>query len=221
MSKNTVKPGLRAKRAKRVVENAEYVSFTRRILRAYGRRVAEGDIEALRSLVLFPSDVDAVTRIAVKGLREFGYSWAEIADRLGVSRQAVQMRYGDKTERGALDQRLVEAGLGVTVATLVEVFADHHPGIPVASQCPTCRYRYPAGTTDCPTNATVRPVLYRRRGEDTKAVSSGLSPIQFADLHDLKTARTNRAASRQAAQPAPRLDQDAPTLFDFGPGGDR
>jgi hypothetical protein len=85
MSKNTVKPGLTTKRAKRVVENSDYASFARRVLRAYARRVATGDVEALRNLVLLPSEVDSITRTAVTGLREFGYSWAEIADRLGVS----------------------------------------------------------------------------------------------------------------------------------------
>ena len=48
MSKNTVKPGLTRKRAKRVVENDQFDAFVRRILAAYARRVATGDIEALR-----------------------------------------------------------------------------------------------------------------------------------------------------------------------------
>ena len=114
------------------------------------------------------SEVDAVTRLAVAGLKRapHRYSWAEIADRLGTTRQAAQMRYGDRTDRGALDRRLVEAGLSVTVPTLVAVFADHHPGSPAASVCPGCGYRYPDGRTDCPTLATVRPLLYRRRSED-------------------------------------------------------
>jgi len=218
MSKTTAKPALTRKRAKRVVENAEYASFARRILRAYARRVADGDVEALRSLVLLPSDVDAVTRTAVHGLREFGYSWSEIADRLGVSRQAAQMRYGDKAERGALDRRLIEAGLGVTVATLVDVFADHHPGIPAASICPGCGYRFPEGVpvVDCPTNSVVRPVLYRRRAEDQAALSR-LSPDQYTDLHNSKAARANRTANT----PAPRPGRGAQPLFQLIPGGGR
>ena len=124
------------------------------------------------------------------------------------------MRYGDRTEPGRLDRRLVEAGLGVSVATLVEVFADHYPGSPTASACPGCGYRYPDQVTDCPTNATVRPVLYRRRGEARQALTA-LSPDQYADLHNLKTARTNRTAVKQAAQPVGEL----PTLFDVHAGG--
>jgi hypothetical protein len=40
------------------------------------------------------SDVDAAVREAVTGLRRYRYSWDEIAQRLGVTRQAAQMRYG-------------------------------------------------------------------------------------------------------------------------------
>jgi hypothetical protein len=203
MSKNTVKPGLTRHRAKRAVENDQFDAFVQRILAAYARRVAAGDIEALSKLAALSSEVDAVTRLAVAGLRQapHGYSWSEIADRLGVSRQAAQMRYGDRTDRGALDRRLVEAGLSVTVATLVSVFADHYPGSPVASVCPGCGYRYPDRVTDCPTNATVRPVLYRRRGEDKQALGR-LTKDQYADLFEPKAIRQHGAASWQAARPA-------------------
>jgi DNA-binding Lrp family transcriptional regulator len=222
MSKNTVKPALtpnRRRRVKRVVENDQFDAFARRILRAYARRVAAGDVEALRSLAALSAEVDAVTRLAVLGLKQrpYAYSWSEIADRLGVSRQAAQMRYGDRTDRGALDRRLVAAGLGVSVAILVEVFADHHPGSPAASVCPGCGYRYPDGVTDCPTNSTVRPVLYRRRGEDTRSLNN-LSSDQFADLHNIKTARAHRAALVPAARRADVSPVDAPALFDLTTG---
>src|SRR5262249_14935905 len=91
MSKNTVRPSLtavRAKRGKRVVENPEYVAFTRRILAGLARRIASGDVEALASLRSLTDEVDSCTRIAVRGLREFGYSWSEIASRMGISRQS-------------------------------------------------------------------------------------------------------------------------------------
>jgi hypothetical protein len=217
MSKNTVKLTLTrkpAKRAKREVENIEFDAFVRRILRAYARRVAAGDVEALRSLAVLSTEVDAVTRLAVAGLKQhpYSYSWSEIADRLGTTRQAAQMRYGDRTDRRTLDRRLVEAGLSVTVATLVQVFADHHPGSPTASVCPGCGYRYPDGVSDCPTNAIVRPLLLRRRSEDRAAIAR-LNPDQFADLHNRSIARIQRAAVRQAAQPAPCPNRHVPTLF--------
>jgi ribosomal protein S20 len=219
MSKNTVKPALtpkpRTKRSRREVENSQFDAFVRRILRAYARRVAAGDVEALHSLSQLSSEVDAVTRLAVAGLRKapYSYSWSEIADRLGVTKQAAQMRYGDRTDRDALDTRLLQAGMGVTVATLVQVFADHHPGSPAASVCPSCGYRYPDGVTDCPSTAVVRPLLLRRRNEDQRAVAR-LSHIQFADLHKPVSARM-RQAGRQAAHLAPPPDLARPSLFDL------
>jgi DNA-binding Lrp family transcriptional regulator len=222
MSKNTVKPALTPKprkRAKRQVETNQFDAFARRILRAYARRVAAGDVEALSALVTLSVEVDAVTREAVAGLRAkpYAYSWSEIADRLGVSRQAVQMRYGDRADRGALDQRILDAGLGVSVATLVAVFADHHPGNPPASLCPACGYRYPEKVTDCPTLTTIRPVLYRRRGEDEASVNQ-LSAIQYADLLSHKAARANRAAARQLGVTTPAGYRPA-ALFDLTGSG--
>jgi ribosomal protein S20 len=220
MSKNTVKdtltPKPRAKRSKREVENAQFEAFVRRILRAYARRVAAGDVEALHSLSALSSEVDAVTRLAVAGLRKapYSYSWSEIADRLGISKQAAQQRYGERTDRGALDRRLLEAGLSVSVATLVQVFADHHPGIPAASVCPGCGYRYPDGVLNCPTNATVRPLLLRRRGEDREAVAR-LNPEQFEDLLKANRSKVTRAATRRPAEPPTTPAYQATSLFDL------
>ncbi|MDQ7910215.1 hypothetical protein RB614_37540 [Phytohabitans sp. ZYX-F-186] len=212
----TGKPAPRRKRAAQPVENAKFDAFVRRILRAYGRRVAAGDIEALASLARLSSEVDATTRLAVASLKNgpYKYSWQEIADRLGTSRQAAQMRYGDKPATGAtLDRRLVEAGMGVTVATLVEVFADHHPGVPAASVCPGCGFRYTDKQTACPSYATVRPLLYRRRHEDQKAVNQ-LTTDQTDDLHGRSTTR-KRAAARQATRPTSPPPRAIPTsLFD-------
>ena len=44
---DTVKNPLTPKRAVRVRENDEYAAFARRVLRAYARRIADGDVEAL------------------------------------------------------------------------------------------------------------------------------------------------------------------------------
>jgi hypothetical protein len=95
--KNTVNTRLTAKAARTVVENDEYAAFTRRILRAYARRIASGDIEALTLITNLGTDVENATRDAVIGLRDHGYSWAEIGSRLGVTRQAAQQRWGSHT----------------------------------------------------------------------------------------------------------------------------
>jgi hypothetical protein len=81
-------------RRRDVVENDEYAAFVRRILVAYARRVATGDVEALRHMVDLSDFLDQAITQAVKGLRAHGYSWAEIGDRLGISRQAAQQRWG-------------------------------------------------------------------------------------------------------------------------------
>jgi len=94
MSKNTVKRALTPNRRRRVVENEEYTAFARRVLCAYSRRIATGDIETLTSMVGLHSDLETAIRHAVIGLRGFGYSWAEIGARLGVSKQAAQQRWG-------------------------------------------------------------------------------------------------------------------------------
>ena len=81
-------------RRRDVVENDEYAAFTRRIIRAYARRVATGDVEALTDMVGLSTLLDQAISEAVTGLRAHGYSWADIAARLGITRQAAQQRWG-------------------------------------------------------------------------------------------------------------------------------
>jgi hypothetical protein len=94
MTRSGVKPALTVNRRRRVVENDEFAAFVRRVVRAHGRRVGTGDVEALADLVALSDHVDHAIGQAVRGLRGFGYSWTEIATRLGVTRQAAQQRWG-------------------------------------------------------------------------------------------------------------------------------
>ena len=95
---STVKTALTPNRRTRArVENDDYAAFARRIVAAHGRRIAAGDVERLRDLVALAEEVDRATAVAVAGLRRAGFSWAEIASRLGITRQAAQQRWGDKT----------------------------------------------------------------------------------------------------------------------------
>ena len=66
---DAVKAGLTPKRPRRQVENDEYSAFVRRILRAYARRVAAGDVEALTSLVAFSHEVETAIRAAIRIVR--------------------------------------------------------------------------------------------------------------------------------------------------------
>ena len=93
-SPDTVKATLTPDRAPRVVQNDEYAAFARRVLRACARRVADGDVEALTLMLGLSGDVDDAIARAVTGLKESGYSWAEIGSRLGITRQAAQQRWG-------------------------------------------------------------------------------------------------------------------------------
>ena len=93
-SRNAVKPRLTANRPRRVVENDDYGAFARRVLAAYARRVASGDVEALAQMTALAADLDTAIGQAVTGLRQAGYSWAEIGLRLGITRQAAQQRWG-------------------------------------------------------------------------------------------------------------------------------
>ena len=94
MTVPAVKKTLTPHRRRDVVENDDYAAFATRVVRAYARRVGTGDVEALPALVALSSDLDVAIGQAVTGLRGFGYSWAEIATRLGVTRQAAHQRWG-------------------------------------------------------------------------------------------------------------------------------
>ena len=97
MTQSTVKPRLTANRRRDVIENDAYAAFTRRVIRAYARRVATGDVEALTDLVGLSNQLDTAILQAVTGLRTCGYSWTEIAARLGITRQAAHQRWGGDT----------------------------------------------------------------------------------------------------------------------------
>jgi len=93
---NTVNRALTSNRRNRArVENDDYAAFARRIVAAHGRRIAAGDVERLRDLVALAEEVDRATDTAVAGLRRVGYSWTEIANRLGITRQAAQQPWGN------------------------------------------------------------------------------------------------------------------------------
>ena len=93
-TRSDVKASLTPKRRARVVENDQYAAFVRRVIVAYSRRVAAGDIDAISDMTNIAAELDDAISQAVAGLRAAGYSWADIAARLGVTRQAAQQRWG-------------------------------------------------------------------------------------------------------------------------------
>lgn len=82
---STVKTPLTPRPRRRdVVDNDAYGAFA--------RRVGNGDVEALPDMFALSAALDESISQAVHGLRGFGYSWAEIGHRLGLTRQAVHQR---------------------------------------------------------------------------------------------------------------------------------
>jgi hypothetical protein len=92
-----VNSSLTLDRRRRITENDEYADFLRRVIRAYSRRVASGDIDAITDMAHLAADFDIAIQQAVTGLRRTGYSWADIGLRLGITRQAAQQRWGSDT----------------------------------------------------------------------------------------------------------------------------
>lgn len=81
--------------ARREVENDEFFGFARRIVKAAGKRVGEGDPVDLAGLVALRKELERVEVEAVGMMRDkYGYSWAEIGRDLGITRQAAQQSYG-------------------------------------------------------------------------------------------------------------------------------
>lgn len=102
---------------KRERETPEYAAMVGRIIRAHGRRVADADPEDLVDLINLRDELDEAIKRAVWGQKANGFSWAQIARCLGVTRQAAQMRYGEKlpqlADAGHYEGDLVEAAEAV------------------------------------------------------------------------------------------------------------
>ena len=82
---------------KRVKETAEYGAFARRIIAGYRRRVGTAaDIGSLRGLVDLRAELDAAINDAGRDLVAAGYTYADLADALGVTRSAAFQRFGGK-----------------------------------------------------------------------------------------------------------------------------
>lgn len=76
------------------VETPEYAAMLERMIKAYGRRVGDGDPVDLTRMAEVVEALEAATRVAVEGLRAAGFSWREVGESLGMSKQAAQQRFG-------------------------------------------------------------------------------------------------------------------------------
>ncbi len=96
------------RRRDRRTEDHKFAAAQGRLLAAQGRRAA-GDLGALADLVAFHKRMPALERLAVAGLRSgpHPYSWADIGDAVGMSRQAACERFG---RQGNPDSGRADAG---------------------------------------------------------------------------------------------------------------
>lgn len=74
-------------------EAPQITAMAGRVLRALARRAEEGDTEALEGLLQLQTQLSEAITAAGMGLHEFGYSFTELADVMGVSRQAARQRF--------------------------------------------------------------------------------------------------------------------------------
>ncbi len=89
-------------------EADEMRKFLGRMMRAMVVRAAAGDLDALVALRQIRGDVDEAVVDAARALHEFRqpYSWTEIGDALGISRQAARQQFADnRALSGNCDRR--------------------------------------------------------------------------------------------------------------------
>jgi len=80
---------------RRPKETSEVAAGARRMIRAVGVRIGDGDLDSFSYLLDLHETIDEATRYACAKLRaDHGVSWADIALRLGVTRQAAAQKWG-------------------------------------------------------------------------------------------------------------------------------
>lgn len=77
----------------RTSDHGEYFAFARRLARAFGRRVADSDPDDLLLLLELRDEVDQAIGLAVIGQRRAGFSWQQIGEALGMTKQAAYARW--------------------------------------------------------------------------------------------------------------------------------
>lgn len=102
------------------VETPEFIAMLRRMIRAAGRRAAEGDEIELRDLIALQADLTQAITTAVHGQRDHGRSWTYIATATGTTRQGAQQRWS-KPAPGTATQTPRQPG---TTTALAESSAD-------------------------------------------------------------------------------------------------
>lgn len=77
-------------------EANELEAFVKRMFRALVRRAADGDLEAVEALARLSRSCEAAARQAGDAAWRHGYSYTQLADALGITRQAARQRFRQK-----------------------------------------------------------------------------------------------------------------------------
>lgn len=77
-----------------MIETPDYADMLARMIRAYARRVGDGDPVDLERMVELRALFDEAIGLAVDGQRSAEFSWREIGEALGTTKQSAQITYG-------------------------------------------------------------------------------------------------------------------------------
>ncbi|HUE26305.1 MAG TPA: hypothetical protein VMP89_05990 [Solirubrobacteraceae bacterium] len=83
-------------RARKSRENDEYAAMMNRLLRAWGKRLADADDWDMAEFASFALEVDLELVSIVAAWRAAGRSWTDVGRALGITRQAAQQRFGHR-----------------------------------------------------------------------------------------------------------------------------
>lgn len=78
------------------VDTREYLAMLRRLVRAAGTRVGNGDADDFGELQRIHEELQLALLVAAAGLRASGHTWQDIGAATGTTRQAALMRWGSK-----------------------------------------------------------------------------------------------------------------------------
>lgn len=82
------------RRRRKLVETSDYAEMMERMVRSYGRRVADGDPADLAELIALGRLLDQVIAEAVHGMMgAHGVSWSEVAAAAGMTKQGAHKRW--------------------------------------------------------------------------------------------------------------------------------
>lgn len=79
--------------------NVEFIEATAAMIRAAGRRCADGDVSDLGPLLRLGDELNAAITAAVSGLRGHGVFWSSIGEEIGTSAPAAVQRWGPSKRR--------------------------------------------------------------------------------------------------------------------------